>query len=86
MVDFVTLYQPEDIPTEIESLPLYIESELLRIANMLLIVAEGHLEKTFVVPERLYDGLTRYADGTNWDPGSGEGAYIYYNATWNRLG
>jgi len=31
------------------------------------------------------DGTLVYADGTSWDPGSGEGFYAYYNSTWNKL-
>ena len=32
------------------------------------------------------DGKIVYADGSTWNPGSGEGAYIYYNSAWNYLG
>ena len=32
------------------------------------------------------DGMIVYADGTSWDPGSGEGIYAYYGAAWNFLG
>lgn len=27
-----------------------------------------------------------YADGTDWDPGSGAGIYAYYGSAWNKLG
>lgn len=37
-------------------------------------------------PAKVKAGLLVYADGTNWNPGSGEGAYLYYNSTWNYLG
>ena len=37
-------------------------------------------------PDRLYNGLQVYADGTNWNPGSGEGGYLYYAAAWHFLG
>ncbi len=33
-------------------------------------------------PERVYDGLTLYADGTNWNPGDGAGLYIYHSGEW----
>ena len=36
-------------------------------------------------PAQVFDGLMVYADGTAWDPGSGEGIYAYYNSTWNKL-
>jgi len=42
--------------------------------------------KTYVAPDKPQDGQTYYADGTNWNPGSGEGIYTYYNSTWNKLG
>jgi len=28
-------------------------------------------------PPRKYDGLIQFADGTNWDPGSGRGMYYW---------
>lgn len=42
--------------------------------------------KRNAAPSKLYDGLTVYADGTNWNPGSGQGVYTYYGASWNKLG
>jgi len=39
-----------------------------------------------VAPAKVTDGMVVYADGTNWNPGSGEGAYIWYAAAWNFLG
>ncbi len=36
-------------------------------------------------PAKPRDGQTAYADGTNWDPGDGEGLYIYFNAQWNKM-
>ena len=31
--------------------------------------------------EYLYDGLVAYANGTDWDPGSGKGLYRYNTTT-----
>lgn len=42
--------------------------------------------KTYVQPTKRFDGLTVYADGTSWNPGSGEGVYTYYAAAWHKLG
>ena len=36
-------------------------------------------------PAKYADGTIVYADGTNWDPGQGEGLYCYYNSKWNPL-
>jgi len=38
------------------------------------------------VPAKLYNGLTVFADGTNWNPGAGQGVYTYYAGAWNKLG
>lgn len=37
-------------------------------------------------PTRLYEGLTVIADGTDWNPGAGQGVYTYYGAAWHKLG
>ena len=44
------------------------------------------IQKSTHEPELTHDGLLAYADGTSWNPGSGEGLYIYYNSQWNYLG
>lgn len=44
------------------------------------------LTETFVEPTRLRDGLTVFADGTEWNPGSGRGVYTYYGSAWHKLG
>jgi len=36
-------------------------------------------------PAKPTDGDVVYADGTDWNPGSGEGIYARYNSTWNKL-
>lgn len=37
-------------------------------------------------PNKLYNGLVAYADGTNWNPGSGRGVYAWENGVWKLLG
>lgn len=44
------------------------------------------LQALNVVPTRLAEGLTVFADGTNWNPGSGKGVYTYYTGAWHKLG
>lgn len=44
------------------------------------------LEQLNAVPDRLVAGMIVWADGTNWDPGSGQGIYWYDGSTWNLLG
>lgn len=33
-------------------------------------------------PEKVFVGLIAYADGTHWNPGSGEGVYVYKSGGW----
>lgn len=39
-----------------------------------------------VEPSKPRRGLLVYADGTDWNPGSGEGLYRYDGTTWNYIG
>lgn len=77
---------PFPVPGDVGELPLFLEGELRRLWSAVQALAEGHLPKTHAAPAKPRDGDVRYADGTDWNPGSGEGAYIYYNAAWNKLG
>lgn len=43
------------------------------------------LETTYAVPAKPRNGELRYADGTSWDPGSGEGFYGYEAGAWVKL-
>lgn len=39
-----------------------------------------------VAPQKYKEGLVVYADGTNWNPGSGKGLYIRKTSSWVFLG
>ncbi len=71
---------------EVEDLEEYVFEEL-GLVEQALAEPDGHrYTKLYVEPQRPRDGDVVYADGTEWDPGSGEGLYIYYGAAWNKLG
>ncbi len=36
-------------------------------------------------PEKVKEGMIRYADGTDWNPGAGKGVYAYNGTTWTKL-
>jgi hypothetical protein len=63
-----------------------VNAELLRISQVLNEMYERILPIKYAAPDKPRDGMVVYADGTTWNPGSGEGAYIYYNSAWNFLG
>lgn len=41
-------------------------------------------ETLAIAPEKPKQGMIAVADGTNWDPGSGTGCYVYV-AGWRRM-
>lgn len=77
---------PFPVPEDASDLPAYLQGEFQRIWDAISALQAGHLPRADVAPDRPRDGDIRYADGTNWNPGSGEGAYIYYGAAWNKMG
>jgi len=73
-------------PQDATKLPEFLTFELQRIQEALAGYQEYlALGVTNVLPDRPRDGYLYYADGTNWNPGSGEGIYAYYNSAWNKL-
>ena len=80
-------YVPLPPPTQVESLGLYVQNELVRIAQNLGDLSEYTLPQLNEEPPRPRDGQLVYADGTNWNPGSGKGFYGYKTGTgWVFLG
>lgn len=64
----------------------YLKQELEALAQAVHAPDFLQLTKTTVEPTKPRDGLTVYADGTEWDPGNGEGVYTYYGSAWHKLG
>lgn len=83
-LDNTIRYRAEHPPTNADDLPEYLARELRRISLTLESLASGFLPKTHVEPAKPRNGMLRYADGTDWDPGSGEGAYLY-TTSWIKL-
>jgi len=79
-------YAPEPVPSDPKELPAYIERNNRAIEMAINLLAAGHLDETHVAPTKPRTGDIRLADGTDWDPGTGQGVYAYYNSAWNKLG
>ena len=75
------------MPSEAEDIPAYLQTELDRISAIISNLADGHFDVSNVAPSKPRAGDIRYADGTNWNPGStGEGVYIYLSTgAWSKL-
>ena len=78
---YVPAVPPRSISTEAQA---YLDSELRRLADIL---NQGPLYAVPLAaePAKPQDGVIVYADGTNWDPGSGLGFYGYENGSWVKL-
>jgi len=81
VVKSVTYYEPGPLPLEEKDLGVYIVTELKRLGNTILNQTHLRAERIHVEPKRPRGGDIVYADGTNWDPGSGEGIYFFNETT-----
>ena len=80
-------YSKAPVPSEAEDIPSYLHTELDRISAIISNLADGHFDVSNVAPDKPRTGDIRYADGSNWNPGStGEGVYIYLSTgAWSKL-
>ena len=70
--------------------PKYLNTYLQQVFDLLWEMIQGGenflvVPRLDVAPDKPFDGMLVYADGTNWDPGNGEGFYGYFGAAWNPL-
>lgn len=82
------MYAPTAIPDDApRGLSAWLATQLRLIANEL---THGQpktvtLAVLGVEPQRPRSGMIAYADGTQWNPGSGLGFYGYENGVWVKL-
>ena len=82
------LRKPQYTPgTQGDNLREFIRNELERVNNA---TESGWthevLEKLTQEPTRKRVGMKVYADGSLWNPGSGEGVYVLTSSGWQKLG
>lgn len=77
-------YRRTQLPAEYDSVEVMKEFE--RVERAISLHDLLTLEEQFVEPERPRTGMTALADGTQWNPGSGQGVYSYYAGAWHKLG
>ena len=84
VVKSVTYYEPGPLPLDNEDLGIYVVTELKRLGNTILNQSHLRTERIHAEPEKPRGGDIVYADGSDWNPGSGEGIY-WYGTSWNKL-
>ena len=60
-----------------------VQREFQRVSEAFRIVHQ--FDVLHVEPSKPRQGLLVFADGTDWDPGSGEGLYEYLSTGWSKL-
>lgn len=83
---YIPLIQPEVSDPKLEVVLEWVRKEFDQISQVFTLQDFVRLEELHAVPSKLFTGLTVLADGTDWNPGSGQGVYTYYNGGWNKLG
>lgn len=90
MVDFskqtFNKYFPKRTPEEYS--PEFLADELQKISFAIDQLSIGFFDVQYVAPEKPRQGMIRYASGTSpgWNPGAGEGLYLYTSGgTWSKL-
>jgi len=73
-------YLPAVAPPSLDELVRFLSDEHERISLAMSTVWDVPVLTT--EPEKPRQGMIRYADGTAWNPGSGEGLYVYKTAGW----
>lgn len=43
------------------------------------------LKTVYAAPDRVFEGMIVKADGTEWNPGSGAGVYVYKSGAWSAM-
>lgn len=78
-------YIPRQPPTDPAQLPGFFRDELNNVARG-TVTDLLQLQPQAVAPPKPRAGLLTEADGTNWNPGSGAGLYIFRAGAWVFLG
>jgi hypothetical protein len=79
-------YAPETTTPNPEELPTIVDNNLFAIKGVLDAIQDGHLDVIYSEPTKPAQGDIRYADGTGWNPGAGEGIYFYNSSgAWVKL-
>jgi hypothetical protein len=81
-------YQPTAPPSgdDLTELVTWVLREFETLSIVLNNAAAGEADICYAPPDKPRTGMIRYADGAQWNPGSGAGFYGFRNGTWGFLG
>lgn len=76
---------PPGTSPEVSELIAFLRTELDIIARAFREQDEVQLKELHNEPAKLRAGMVVFADGTDWNPGSGVGVYVYTGSAWSKL-
>lgn len=83
----MSIYKPGVPPADLEGLVVFLNEELLKIQQALVLNGAGNYDVLSVPPKKFVPGTVIYADGTNLETDRGEGLYRYsLGGTWEYVG
>lgn len=83
-LSLMATYSPTPVPNSIAPRARsWLADELARVATA--INANLRLRVLHAEPSRYAEGDIVYADGSDWNPGSGEGVYVRTSSAWAKL-
>ncbi len=69
-------FEPEIVPENTDALIEFLTRHIANIQLGITFLESVALKVLHSEPHGLHTGLVVYADGTDWNPGSGEGLYV----------
>jgi len=80
-------YIPRPVPNtqKIGEVLTYLQQELAVISDVINNNQQVNFDVANVEPSKRIEGMIRFFDGTNFNPGAGRGLYIFTNSTWQKL-
>lgn len=80
-------YIPKPSPLESAQFQAWVRGEIEAIAREWLQPQQFlMLDTLHAQPKKFREGTVVLADGSDWDPGSGAGVYVYRGGAWHFLG
>jgi hypothetical protein len=73
--------EPEDPKDQLR----YLMTELRSVEQELAEYRQAFRAVSHVAPDRPREGMLRFADGSDWNPGAGRGYYQYVSGVWSKL-
>lgn len=73
------------LPEDPKEAVAHLQERVRELNEVVLNLVNSLFYKTHVEPARLQDEMIRNADGTDWNPGSGEGLYQRLSGAWVKL-